>query len=305
MRKIVFLLLAITACQAQSDENQVAAVLQQLEHAAQTGDGNAFVALWSRQSVENARKLAPHISPQPELHFRPLRIFVRGEEAAVLAQADADMFLTMTLVHEAGAWKIDQQSWSDHAPDANSVYAALPPPEGAFSRAGSPWDRVAAALPANEAARKGWQIRATFDESYLYLRLEYNTPLPPPGSTTETPPTGWPVLKIDVAGAGEFVLYDDVNIGDQATFGADGRANSHRPFEAYMIRLERNHREVFSASANMHSSPLIQVNDRFYDIRIPLAAMGIADSRGLKMTIGDAEWPKSAILSMAVARFDR
>jgi hypothetical protein len=103
--------------------------------------------------------------------------------------------------------------------------------------------------------------------------------------------------------AGEFVLYDAVNVGDQATFDEHGRANSHRPFAAYSIRLERNGHEVFSSSADLHPSPLVEVAGRDYDIRIPLATMGIMDSHATRMTIGDAQWPKSAVVSIAVQRY--
>jgi hypothetical protein len=156
-----------------------------------------------------------------------------------------------------------------------------------------------------KAARQGWQMKAVFDESYLYIRIESSAELPAPGSTIGTPPGGWPVLKIDTADAGEFVLYDAVNVGDQATFDAEGRANSHRPFAAYSIRLERKGHEVFSASADLHPCPLIEVAGRDYDIRVPLATMGIMDSRATKMTIGDAQWPKSAVVSIAVQRYPR
>jgi hypothetical protein len=100
-------------------------------------------------------------------------------------------------------------------------------------------------------------------------------------------------------------LYDQVNVGDQATFDQSGRANSHRAFAAYMIRLERKDKEVFSATADMDPNPLLQVAGRDYDIRIPLATMGIVDSRATRMTVGDAQWPKSAVLSIAALRYPR
>jgi hypothetical protein len=72
-----------------------------------------------------------------------------------------------------------------------------------------------------------------------------------------------------------------------------------------MIRLERNGREVFSASADMQPSPLLTVGGRDYEIRIPLLTMGITDGRAAKISVGDAQWPKSAIFSAAAARFPR
>jgi hypothetical protein len=148
-------------------------------------------------------------------------------------------------------------------------------------------------------------MKAVFDDTYLYIRIESDTELPAPGSVIKTPPGGWPVLKIETSDAGEFVLYDQVNIGDQATFDQNGRANSHRAFAAYMIRLEHKHKEVFSATAGLDPSPLVEVTGRDYDIRIPLATMGITDSRATKISIGDAQWPTTAVVSIVAQRYPR
>jgi len=297
------ILLLLTSCWAQSDETKVAAVLKQMEHAEQTGDFDEWVSVWSREKSGDAEKMRPYMRPRPDRRYRASKIFVHGDEGALLAEAVPDSFVTMTLRREGGQWKIQDQMWRDSAADENSVYALVPPDPGAFTRAGSRWDQIEPGMDPGRAARFGWQMRAVFDESYLYIRIESSAELPAPGSTIEKPPGGWPVLKIDVSGAGEFVLYDAVNVGDQATFDKSGRANSHRPFAAYMIRLERNDHEVFSASADLHPSPLVEVAGRDYDIRIPLRTMGIVDSRAIGITIGDAQWPKSALVTIAVRRY--
>lgn len=304
MRVLAIFLLLFTACWAQSDQDKVEAVLKQIERAEQTGNFNAYLGLWTSAKSSGLETLRPYVIAMPDIRYRLTKSFVRGEDAVLLAQRGSMPFV-MTLRREGGQWKIQDQLWRDTAPDPNSVYAWVPPDPGAFARAGSPWDQVAPAMPADKAAREGWQMKAVFDESYLYIRIETSAELPPPGSTIVTPPLGWPVLKIDTSDAGEFVLYDQVNVGDQATFDASGKANSHRAFAAYMIRLERNHHEVFSASADLQRSPLLSVTERDYDIRIPLATMGIMDSRATRMTIGDAQWPKSAVLSFAAQRFSR
>ena len=304
MRVLPIFLLTIVSS-AQSDQSQVEAVLKNLEHAEQTGDFNALLALWTHEKAVALENLRPYVAARPEVRYRPIRTFVRGDEAVLLVAGPSDSFATMKLRKEGNEWKIQDEAMRDTAPNPNSVYALLPPAPGAFGRAGSPWDRIAAAFDPSRAAREGWQMQAAFDESFLYLRFESAAELPAPGSTIAQPPGGWPVLKIDTSDAGEFVLYDAVNVGDQATFDSSGRANSHRAYAAYMIRLERNHREVFSASADLHPSPLLTVAGRDYDIRIPLAAMGITASRTTRITIGDAQWPKSAVLSVAAERYPR
>lgn len=276
-----------------------------MERAEQTGDFNTWLGLWTREKSGDLEKMRPYARARPEVQYRATKTFVRGDEAVLLVQVQpaSDSFATMRLRREGGEWKMQDQVWRNTAPDAKSVYALLPPGPGAFARAGAPWDQVAPAMDAGQAARLGWQMKAVFDERYLYIRIESSADLPAPGSTVEKPPGGWPVLKIDTSDAGEFVLYDAVNIGDRATFDKSGRANGHRHYAAYMIRLESNHQEVFSASADLDASPLLEVAGRDYDIRIPLETMGITDSRATRMTIGDAQWPTSAVLSVSVHRY--
>ena len=281
------------------------AVLQQMERAEQTGDFNTWVGLWTREKSGDYEKMRPYAKARPEVRYRAMKSFVRGDDAVLFVQSGPEAFVTMMLRREGGQWKIQDEMFRDTAPDPSSVYVLVPPGPGAFARAGSQWNQIAAAMDAGQAARLGWQMKAVFDESYLYIRIESDADLPAPGSTIGQPPGGWPVLKIDTSDAGEFVLFDSVNVGDQATFDARGKANSHRAYAAYMIRLERNDREVFSATAGLDPSPLIKVAGRDYDIRIPLATMGIVDSRTTRITVGDAQWPKSAVVSIPAQRYPR
>lgn len=303
MRALTILLLTIVACQAQSDQAKVDAVLKQMERAEQTGDFDAWKSLWTHEKSTEMEKMRPYARARPAVRYRATTTYVHGDQAVIFVENGAVSFVTLMLRREGGQWKIQDWLWRETAANPKSVYALVPPDAGAFARAGSPWEEVAPAMDAGEAARLGWQMKAIFDESYLYIRIESDAELPAPGSTIAERPGGWPVLKIDTSDAGEFVLFDGVNIGDQATFDAHGKANSHRAFAAYMIRLERNGHEVFSASSALERSPLVEVAGREYDIRIPLATMGIVDSRATRMTIGDAQWPKSAVLSFAVRRY--
>lgn len=305
MRVLAIVLLTLAACWAQSGQSDVEALLQRMERAEQTGDFNTWLGLWTREKAGEMEKMRPYATAQPNVRYRAMKSFVRGDEAVLLIQGNSNPFTTMLLQKEDGQWKIRDEMFRDTAPDPNSVYALVPPDPGAFVRAGSPWDQVAPGMNASQVAQQGWQMKAVFDEAYLYIRIESSEELPAPGSTIDRPPGGWPVLKIDTSSTGEFVLYDSVNVGDQATFDTTGRANSHRAYAAYMIRMERNHHEVFSATADLHPSPLVEVAGRDYDIRIPLATMGIVDSRATRLTVGDAQWPKSAVLSIAVQRYPR
>ena len=114
---------------------------------------------------------------------------------------------------------------------------------------------------------------------------------------------GWPVMKVEVSGVGEFVLHATANIGYQATFDESGRANSHRHYVAYWLMLERADQMIFQAWAGLDPNPLVQTGDHFLDVRVPLQTMGVADARHTKIMIGDAQWPKSAIFSLEAKQY--
>jgi hypothetical protein len=303
MRTPVCFLICTFACRAQRPEDQVLAVFSQMEKAEQSGDANAWVGLWSRESASGAEKMRPYLRPRPDAHYTSSRTFVQGDEAVLLGQIGKDQFLSMRFVREDGRWKINDQVFSDKAYPAESVYALIAPAGGAFERAGVPWQNVAQAFDKTDAAKHGWQLRATYDESFLYIRIESSTPIPAPGSRAEKPPMGWPVMKVAVSGVGEFVLHATANIGDQATFDESGRANSHRHYVAYWLMLERAGRMIFQASAGLRPDPLVQAGDNFFDVRVPLLTIGVADARRTKIMIGDAQWPKNAIFSLEVPQY--
>ncbi len=293
---------------SQTEQAKIAAVLKQMESDEQTGDFDAWLHLWAREKSAEMEKMRPYVKARPEVRYRPVRIFIQGDQAVAITQASARSFVTITFRQEDGQWRIQDEFWRETAPDPNSVYAFVPPAPGAFARAGSHWEQIPPAMDAASATRRGWQMKTVFDESFLYIRIESSDELPAPGSTVENPPGGWPVFKIVTSNngstrAGDFVLNVTVSVGDQATFDQQGKANSHRAFAAYAIRLELNDHEIFSTSADLKTSPLLTVAGRDYDIRIPLAALGISDSRAAKITVGDAQWPKAAILNVEARRF--
>ncbi len=307
MRILVCFLICTIGCRAQRPEDQVLAVYRQMEKAAQSGDASTLIGLFSRESASEAEKMRPLIQPQPDLHYTSSRIFVQGDQAVLLGQYSHgqgnDQFLSMRFVREDGHWKIKDQVFNDKPYSPESVYSMLPPAAGAFERAGMPWQNVAPALNKADAARHGFQVRATYDESSLYIRVESPEPMPAPGTPAEKPPMGWPVMKVGVSGVGEFVLHATANIGDQATFDQNGRANSHRHYVAYWLMLERADRVVFQAWADLHPDPLIRAADHFLDVRVPLRTMGVADSTRTKITLGDAAWPQSTLFSLNVPQY--
>lgn len=303
IRVILCFLLGAAIGRPQGADQAVLAVLRQMEQAQQTGDGPAWLALWSRESAAKMEQMARYLRPTPGAHYDVTASLVQGDQAAVLGHFSGSSFMSMRFVRQSGDWKVNDISWSENPLDSASIYALLPPPGGAFERAGSPWSNVPGGLSAADAARRGWQIRAAHDESYVYIRIESASPLPPPGSTASTPPLGWPVMKLSISGRDDLTVNGTANIGDQATFDQTGRANSHRHYVAYMMRVERARHMIFQAASDLQTSPLVQVDARAIVFRIPLRAVGIADASRANIVVGDASWPKSAIFSAAAIAY--
>ena len=304
MRLLVGIVLALGACRAQDERASVLATLRQMERAEQTGNADAFIAVWARESQSNAEGMRPYIRPRPEARYTASTVYVQGDQAAALVQSAVSGFVSMRLVKQDGVWKLKDVIWNNVAADPNSVYAMVPPPDGAFARAGSPWQRVPAGLSEQEASRLGWQMRALHDESFLYIRIESPSALPAPGSDAERPPGGWPVLKVSVAGQPDLVVIANANIGDQASFDETGKAKTHRPFVSYWLMVStRDDHKIFEATAGLESTPLIQVSGRYFDSKIPLRALGITDASRAQIVVGDAQWPKSTFVSVTAAAY--
>lgn len=110
-------------------------------------------------------------------------------------------------------------------------------------------------------------------------------------------------MRVGVSGAGEFVLYASADIGDQATFDENGRANSHRHFVTYSLRLERGGKPIFQARADLHPNPLVHAGEHFFEVRVPLRTMGVVDGGQTKIVIGDARWPKTALFNFEAPQY--
>ncbi len=166
MKILAGVLIAAAACVAQKPEDEVVGVLKQMERAEQAGNADAWVALWSHDTPLEIDKMREYIRPRPEVRYTSSRVYVQGNQAALLGQVGAETFFHMRFVKEDGRWKIKDEGWSNVALQPDMVYSLIPPADGAFMRAGSPWQGVAMALDGGVAKQRGWQMRTTFDESF-------------------------------------------------------------------------------------------------------------------------------------------
>lgn len=308
---------AAQADSPQQSEDAVRAAFTLFEKAVHEGDAALWFSLQSGKAlaqIDDAQKdsFRKFFHASPEIHYVPLAVRANASHGIVSCRIDRSSPTTpgyeiMKFVQENGAWKIDEESFSDSAPDPRALSALLPPSDGAFIRAGSRWTSV----PYAEANTKffkddelDWKMQATRDESFLYIRFEAKAPLPAPGKEVyednsapgkpvrDGGPPPPPIMKIKInSGSGEQELNFQANdaVQTRATFDEKGHAASNRFFVDYMLTLRDGADTViFSNDTNDTFSPLVAVNDRFLNLKIPLKSLGLEKMSSPKIEIEEA-----------------
>ena len=279
-----------------SSRDAVLVAFKLLEKAEQTGDGALYVSVQSKRKQDEAGKqavqeLAKAFPPDPSVHYELVDMRIRKDRAAVLGKimrssSTTPQYYLGEFVLENGSWKIGQDLLSQEPIDGAALEAAVPPSDGAFTRAGSPWNKVPYAADNTKWFKPeqiDWKLQATEDESFLYIRFEAKASLPVPG--TEIPADdakafkGMPAapngMVIKTASGKEFHLVPGANPMTRATFDSTGRATSNRYFVQYSFSIENTGQDtLFSNSTKDSFNPLIVVQDRFFDVKIPLQALG-------------------------------
>lgn len=280
---------------AATPEDAVTAAYKRMEQSLRTGDGQLYLRLQPRDVLSGGKlqqRLQKGFPPDPSLRFESLGIRVKKDRAAIVGRTvvsrSGASYHQMRFILEDGAWKIAVESHSETPIDPLTLYAAVPPDDGAFGRAGSPWGKIAYATANTKFFKKEdlpWKMQATLDESFLYARFEAERPLPKPGTEVQSGPgqpahRGAPispgVMKIRFAPGREFTIRVSDVTQTRATFGQDGRATSNRFFVQYSLSVERDSdRDLFDSKTSDSFGALITALDRFLDIKIPLKCFGI------------------------------
>jgi hypothetical protein len=312
-------------------EQQVRAVLKQMEKAVRAGDPAFEISLYdhaTRARMAAAMAKVPHLKPQanPGIHYEAVAVTARGDRAALIARVTGVrqggvQYDRVRFVREDGSWKVAGEVWSDQPVDPATLYAMAPPAGGAFSRAGSPWERV----PYSRANTRWfkpnqleWRLQAVRDESFLYVRFEHTAPLLPPNSELDSamarggkfvPPMP-PIMRIAIAGntaARRTLLRLQLGgiIETRATFGHDGRATSNRFFLQYAMDLGRSdNSSIFNASTDQSYPTLVAVKGRFLEGKIPVQCLGLDGKSTAPLDLEEAN-SLAKILPYHVARFSR
>ena len=307
------------ACQARRPEDAVLAVYSRLQKAAQAGDADSLIALWAPESSmgQNAAMMKSMIRPRPGIRYEADKVLVQGDDAAIIGHSAGDVFFSMRFVRQSGAWKILDQAFSNVPVDPASIYTLVPPPDGQFVQAGLPWQNVPRAIGNTkyyQPEKLQWKLQATTDPDWLYIRIEAAVPLPAPDTEVNGSfpnlssgvRRDWPVMRLRLLGGTPREYTFDIadQVADKATFDDSGKANSHHPFVVYSLLAWKGMHVAFTLSTGFPLSPLITVADRFIDVRIPLKALGVENSKQA-IEISDANGPIGMFAPYLVKPFGR
>jgi hypothetical protein len=282
-----------------------------MEEADRKGDGDLWFTLRDKKTLDSMNAALKDAirkggRARPAVRYEPLTVRLITDRAVLIGRVTdraggTTQYQSVLYVVEDGAWKISREQWSDSPIDSFVLYGWLPPEPGAFAHAGSPWKRVPYASINTEIVGKKdamWKMQAVFDESFLYLRYEWFAEIPAPGAKvkpeqaaggkTGGPPSP-PAMEIKLRGAGPQpdAGEHDVTVSVSDVVSITG-ANRYSVNYSMSVKNAAG-QDVFEYSiSNDSAGHLLAVQDRFIDLRIPLAGLGMADPAQLKVNVEEA-----------------
>jgi hypothetical protein len=301
----------------QRAQEEVMAAFNLIEKAVREGDGTVFLRLMSSRAQGgpgDVIRVGFHdLVPRPDVRLEPIAVCVRGDQAFVVARYEdpanrtAKSYL-VRYAREDGGWKIADQTTSDAPAYRPSIYAFLPPEGGAFTHAGLPWGSIRSMSP-----NPSWKIQATRDEAFLYVRFEAKDKLPAPDAAL--PAEDARLAKAVADGPPAMVVGittpDDRQTMVRSTFGFEvARTIGSRAAGgdlanvsvAYSLVVRGEHDERLFDSRPGAFNRLIEVRDRFVDVRIPLKSLGLHGRSAPEIEVREAS-TLSKLTPYKVARF--
>ena len=303
-----------------ADEQGVLVAYRQMEDADRRGDGQLWFSLRDRKTLDSMDAKVKEMilkggRARPSVKYDALAVRVHGTQAVLAgkvtdSQAGTIQYALVLFTVEGSRWKVAREQWSDRPLAPFVLSAWLPPEEGAFAHDGAPWKGIAYATPNTRVLGKSempWKIQATIDESFLYVRFEANTPLLAPGTKLgpqagRTGTTGGlpspPPMRIKVLPSSEPPVTDPeyvVSVADLVSthraFDASDKAESNYYSVAYSLIIKNGTgEEIFESTIGEDAeSPLLAVDGRFLDVKLPLNGLGVQDPRKDKIGMEEAD----------------
>ena len=127
----------------------------------------------SQKKIEEAKntqlleQLRQGFPADPSVRYELRGMKTRGDHAAILGKIVSSnrppQYHLVKFILENGSWKIVEEDLNSNPMDPSALEAAVPPQDGAFARAGSPWDKVPYASENTKWFKEdqiGWKLKA-------------------------------------------------------------------------------------------------------------------------------------------------
>jgi hypothetical protein len=282
------------------------------------GDAGLWFSLQSKNRLAQATddqkaEMRKQFVARPGIQYVPLAARAVGPHAAVSGRLDGTetkSYEAADYVLEDDAWKVEEENFSENPVDPRALYALVPPSNGdvhtsEFALAAHPLRRVR--LEVFQRRRYCWKMQATRDESFLYVRFEAKAPLTntglevyedksrPGAPVNSGVPSAWPMMKIKISTGDRSQAVYELQAGDviqtKSTFDKNGKANSNRFFVLYHLILwdQANH-VVFENNSSDTFTQLINAQDRFIDLKVPLQSLGLVNGQAPQIRIEEANF---------------
>jgi len=302
-------------------EQSVLETYKRMETADRKGDVEAWFAFRDKKSLD---AMNPAVKAairkggraRPQVQYEPVIVRTAASNAVLIGKitdpaAGTTQYQSILFTTEDGAWKVSRERFSESPFDPFVLHGLLPPEGGAFTRAGSPWKKIpyagvnTAVLGKKEVM---WKVQAIFDESFVYVRYEWVSDIPAPGSRvppdcaaegkTGGPPPP-PVMQIKVTGAEP--QGRSLTVAANDVVSATG---ANRFTVSYSMTVKNAAAEdIFDYSlGNDSSGRLLSVQGRYIEVRIPLSGLDVTESAKPKIQL-EEQGSVLRILPYAVEHF--
>jgi hypothetical protein len=315
----VSLAASLAAQNPSADEKAVLVAYRQMEQADRNGDGQLWFSLRDRKTLDSMDAKVKEMilrggRARPSVRYEALGVKVRGGQAVLAGkvtdpQGGTTQYGILLFKMENQNWKVAREQWSDRPFDPFLLWAWLPPGQGAFLRDGAPWRVIAHAMVNTQVLAKSempWRIQATMDESFLYVRFEANVQLPAPGSKLEPQagrtgitggPPAPPPMRIKILPSSEPPVTDPdfvISLTDLVSThrGFDTRDSAESNYSLAYSLLVKNGAgdEIFESTIGEDAdSVLLDVQDRFIDVKLPLNGLGIENPQKDQVEMEEAD----------------
>jgi hypothetical protein len=272
----------------QAKEAAVKGVFEKVHAAIKAGNGQLALEMRSRESLSQFTdgdrafwlRMRPNPNYAPELASVSLRSRIAGvyytmKDSHGGLNYGFDFFLL-----EDGQWKLHLTRVESHPPDELARAFWLPPDTAPFIEGGEDWSKIEV-MPTGDP---DWNVQATNDSVFLYIRFIHATDLPLSGSMVTGEPHPSEMIYTPGVSVGSSRIRDGIRFSVGEGIGTRIAKPKNQCFANYSLTFRRGRDESFSGNADT-SAGVLRILGRWIDVRIPRDVLTNIPTKPLKIWV--------------------